>query len=108
MDYVQNLGYCSDDEHHYYATAKAAFNALNAHQRSLFTSNSAYLTEWTRLSTWASKNGDSLNDSNQLAANNNSVLIINTTNGSNLLITISLIGISLLCGYFFLKQRKED
>lgn len=64
MDYTENLGYCSDNEHHYYATAKAAFNDLNNHQRSLFTSNSAYLAEWTRLSTWASKNGDLLSSIN--------------------------------------------
>ena len=67
MDYVDNLGYCNDSEHHYYSTAKAAFNNLNEHQRTLFTTNSAYLSEWTRLSTWASKNGDTLNSSSFLA-----------------------------------------
>ncbi len=62
MDYNSNLGYCKDSEHHYYATAKEAFNNLNDHQRQLFTTNSAYLAEFTRLSTWASFNGDSLNN----------------------------------------------
>ena len=64
MDYTENLGYCNDSEHHYYATAKAAFNNLNDYQRALFTGNNAYLAEWTRLSTWASKNGDSLSSIN--------------------------------------------
>jgi len=109
MDYVENLGYCSDSEHHYYSTAKSAFNALNAHQRSLFTGNSAYLTEWTRLSTWASKNGDSLNSSNQLAAKQNVSLInIKKTNYVGVITIISLISVSAIGGYFLIKRRKED
>ena len=109
MDYVSNLGYCKDSEHHYYSTAKDAFNALNTHQRSLFTSNSAYLTEWTRLSTWASKNGDSLNGSNQLASRGDiSLLKINKTNNVGLILIISLISFSSVGAYIFVKRKKED
>lgn len=61
MDYVTNEGYCNDEEHHYYQSAKDAFNLLNEHQRKLFTSNSAYSLEWERLSTWAKIAGDDLN-----------------------------------------------
>ena len=86
MDYVENLGYCSDNEHHYYSTAKTAFNALNSHQRSLFTTNSAYLTEWTRLSTWASVNGDSLNGSNLLAQSKANISSIFTENPNEFLV----------------------
>ena len=68
MNYVENLGYCKDSEHHYYSTARDEFNKLNDHQRILFTSNSAYNTEWTRLSTWATINGESLNSNNKLSA----------------------------------------
>ena len=109
MDYVQNLGYCKDSEHHYYSSAKSAFNALNEHQRSLFTANSAYLTEWTRLFTWASKNGDSLNGSNQLASRGDVSLInINKTNNVGLILIISLISFSSIGVYAFIKRRKED
>ena len=109
MDYVQNLGYCKDNEHHYYSSAKSAFNALNEHQRSLFTSNSAYLTEWTRLSTWASKNGESLNGNNQLAANKGvSILNIKNTNYVGIIVIISLISVSSIGGYFLIKRRKEN
>ena len=109
MDYDQNLGYCKDSEHHYYSTAKTAFNALNEHQRSLFTSNSAYLTEWTRLSTWASKNGDSLNASNLLASNGNlTINLIKNTNLVGILVIISLIGVSSIGAYFMLKRREEN
>ena len=111
MDYTENLGYCSDSEHHYYSTAKEAFNALNSHQRSLFTGNSAYSVEWTRLSTWASKNGDSLNGSNQLASgvNQNPVSIFVGSSGNVVAIitVIALISAASIGGYFFIKKRKE-
>ena len=70
MDYTENLGWCSDSEHHYYSSAKTAFNLLNNHQRELFTTNEAYELEWARLSKWAEVNGDSLNNSNQLSSSN--------------------------------------
>lgn len=111
MEYVENLGYCKDSEHHYYTSAKTAFNALNTHQRSLFTTNSAYLTEWTRLSTWASKNGESLNGSNQLASAPKVNPILNTKIGDNvtmIVVVISSLSIVAIGGYFFLKKRKEN
>ena len=110
MDYVQNLGYCKDNEHHYYSSAKTAFNALNTHQRSLFTGNSAYTSEWARLSAWATANGESLNGSNQLAANNIiNPLAISTEGKSTLIIVliVSLVGVSIIGGYFFIKKKKE-
>ena len=110
MDYTENLGYCKDNEHHYYSTAKNAFNNLNDHQRTLFTSNSAYLVEWTRLSTWASKNGDSLNQNKKLEVGIiNPVLSIISDNSFDLiitLITISIASIS-ICGYFILHKKRK-
>lgn len=110
MDYTENLGYCNDNEHHYYSNAKTAFNALNEHQRNLFTSNSAYLVEWTRLSTWASKNGDSLNQNKKLEVGIiNPVLSIISDNSLYLiitLITISIASIS-ICGYFILHKKRK-
>lgn len=110
MDYTENLGYCKDNEHHYYSTAKNAFNNLNDHQRNLFTSNSAYLVEWTRLSTWASKNGDSLNQNKKLEVGIiNPVLSIISDNSFDLiitLITISIASIS-ICGYFILHKKRK-
>lgn len=106
MDYVENLGYCKDDEHHYYATAKNAFNNLNEHQRSLFTGNSAYLAEWTRLSTWASKNKDSLNNNNQLVISDNSNSL-NSDSSLIIIIAISAISTCTLLGLLIVKKRKE-
>lgn len=108
MDYVENLGYCSDNEHHYYSTAKSAFNALNSHQRSLFTTNSAYLTEWTRLSTWASVNGDSLNGSNMLAQSKNNLSPIYIENQNEFLVVVvfTLASLASIGALLIIKKKK--
>ena len=110
MDYVDDLGYCKDSEHHYYSTAKAAFNELNDHQRELFTSNVAYEHEWERLQAWAYFNGDSLNETTfVLEANHN--IVNNDLNSDNHVIIIvmcSAISASFLLSILLiLKKRKK-
>ena len=110
MNYVENLGYCSDSEHHYYSSAKEAFNSLNTHQRSLFTTNSAYLTEWTRLSTWASKNGDVLGSNNLLTKgqhNNLALMPLKDNNSLIFAIIFSLVGLSSIGAIYVVRKRKE-
>lgn len=110
MDYTSNLGYCKDNTHHYYSTAKTAFNGLNEHQRALFTTNTAYSLEWARLSKWASINGDSLNASNILESNSKiqSTIIKYHDNTSIIVVVVSLLGITALGGFLFIKHRKEE
>jgi hypothetical protein len=109
MSYVENLGYCKDTEHHYYSTAKAEFNKLNNHQRSLFTSNSAYSNEWARLSAWAEANGESLNGSNQLGSNSKVILFnSNNNSGTSIIVVVSLLSIITISSYYFIKKRKEN
>lgn len=108
MDYVDNLGYCNDSEHHYYSTAKSAFNGLNDHQRTLFTSNSAYLVEWTRLSTWASKNGDTLNSSSFLAVGKLTYNKIAQGGISTaILVVIGTSTLSIAVAYFLFRKKKQ-
>ena len=107
MDYTDNLGYCSDSTHHYYSSAKDAFNLLNDHQRKLFTTNSAYLVEWTRLSTWASKNGDALNSSTLLVKGRLIITDIIDNNDAFIVILISgLTAISFTALIIFKKRKK--
>lgn len=111
MDYVENLGYCKDTEHHYYSSAKAAFNELNDHQRSLFTGNSAYTSEWNRLSTWATFNGDSLNENtNQLEMNPGLSSNIYENNNTSLIVIISLSVVSMasIGVLIYLKKKKHQ
>lgn len=111
MEYTSNLGYCKDSEHHYYSSAKTAFNALNTHQRTLFTTNTAYSSEWQRLSAWATYNGDTLNSSNVLAASRITNFVSNIVGNetASTVIILSLISVSVFGVYFFyLKHRKEQ
>lgn len=112
MNYVENLGYCKDAEHHYYSNAKTAFNALNEHQRSLFTGNSAYASEFTRLSAWATANGESLNSSN-LLSNSPTMSVLSIMNNNNqlsiiLLVVVATISLSAVGGYFYLHRKREN
>ncbi len=108
MDYTDNLGYCKDEEHHYYSTAKTAFNSLNLHQRTLLSSNSAYSAEWDRLSTWAGFNGDSLN-SNTLLSNSSALVLIGNNNYSSVIVILAaLIFVSITSTlYFAIKSKKK-
>ena len=114
-DYTTSEGWCKDEEHNYYGKntetgAKYHFNQLNAHQRSLLSSNSAYAAEWARLSAWAAANGESLNSSSILAAARISPLanIVGNTNTIAVIVVISMISITCIGGYFFLRKRKEN
>lgn len=108
MDYVQNLGYCADEEHHYYTSAKAAFNLLNEHQRSLFTTNSAYENEWDRLSNWAEINKDTLDEDFYLT--NSKIYsvgdVIGKDNKPMLLIIVAVAAVSLI-GVFTLRRKES-
>lgn len=113
MNYVENLGYCKDNEHHYYSTSKSAFNALNEHQRSLFTGNSAYASEFARLSAWATANGESLNSSN-LLSNSPTMSVLSIINNNNnqlsiiLFVVVGTISLSAIGGYFYLHRKREN
>ena len=108
MDYTSNLGYCKDNTHHYYSTAKTAFNNLNTHQRSLFTTNSAYSTEWDRLRTWAEINGDSLNNNNLLTQSARSLGTFVIKNESSIIfIVIASSGLFIISLCFYLRYKKK-
>lgn len=57
-DYNENLGYCNDAEHHYYLTAKAAYNALTDSQKAMFASYSDFAATKARFEQWAAFNND--------------------------------------------------
>lgn len=107
MDYTENLGYCKDSEHHYYSSAKTAFNILNNHQRLLFTTNEAYDAEWTRLSMWAEVNGDTLNNNNQLSGSNIGLGQAEQNQSTTLIVVIASASITSLGLLLIVKKRKH-
>ena len=106
MDYTQNLGYCKDNEHHYYATAKEAFNLLNNHQRVILSTNSAYSLEWARLNAWARANGESLNNSNLLASSRNTFDIEENSSMFYLIGAIFIISSGVVLTYFIRNKKR--
>ena len=106
MDYVENKGYCED----YYPLAKQAFNSLNDHQRSLFTSNSAYLTEYTRLAKWAEILGDEFNSNNILEVGlvNPNLFENNESNSLTTVIVISAFSVLSASLLLIIKKKKRS
>ena len=106
MDYVENKGYCED----YYPLAKQAFNALNDHQRSLFTSNSAYLAEYTRLAKWAKILGDEFNSNNKLEVGlvNPNSFDSNESNSLTTVIVISAFSVLSASLLLIIKKKKKS
>ena len=104
-DYTEELGYCKDEEHGYYAKAKAAFNGLSSEARSLLTSESKYEAAMARLNAWAAANGDVIDSSNTLVegANYNS---IETSNNAYIII-IAIASFSVLSFGLALALRKK-
>ena len=109
MDYDDDLGYCKDNEHHYYSTAKAAFNNLNDHQRELFTSNIAYEHEWERLQAWAYFNGDTLNETTFVLEANHNVVndVFNTDNNILIIVMCSAISASFLLSILLIIKKRK-
>ena len=112
--YAANNGYCSDNDHHYYTDAKAAFtNQLNASQREAFCTQSAYASAYARLSSWADNNGDKIDASYSLVQKSNAKLLgfgsyNENTNTIAIIVIISMVSVTAIGGYFFIKRRKVN
>ncbi len=109
-DYNENLGWCKDEEHHYYVTAKEAFNELSSRQREAFLNETEFNDAKARLQAWATANGDTFESGTNLIiksrvnitfSNNNQIMLI-------AIISSSLIMASILATFLFLKKRKHD
>ena len=117
LDYDDNseqTGWCKDSDHHYYSSAKAAYNnnnVLNDHQRELFTTNNAYAAEYARLNAWARANGETFNATTHiLGAKNVNPLLLNSEHANSVavIVIISMVSMTAIGGYFFLRKRKEQ
>ena len=96
----------------WYASAKAAFNAMSADARELFLTDAAYADGAARLIKWAAANGEVINASNLLVtASSNHFFINNSKQSSNIvLIVVIAVAISSLAfmGFaFFSRKRKH-
>ena len=106
-DYTEDLGYCSDSTHHYYASAKQALINLGSECINEFRTNSAFASALARYEAWAAANQD-----NNPFAETQGSKVINQTNNSNIILVVivcSTILISFLAmGFIFYKKKKHQ
>lgn len=109
-DYNENLGWCKDDTHHYYETAKSAFNALSEEGRFAFQNESKFLDAKTRLDAWALANGDVFDfTSNRYAKSKmeSNVLTFPVSGNDYLAIgIISMATLGILMGFIYANRKK--
>ena len=106
-DYTEELGYCSDSEHHYYATAKQALLNLGTDCVNEFRNSDAFTSARERYLAWAAAN----HDTNPFAETqgSNSFSIRNTNDAIILILVISTIAVSFIAmGLVTYKKRKHE
>lgn len=110
-DYVTSQGRCADDEHHYYETAKAAYNLMSEEGRLAFQNDEEFIDAKARLDAWANANGDSL-DSASNRYNTNEIEVFplsNLNNGyTNLAIATFVVASLSILFIFIYKKRKKS
>ena len=104
-DYTEELNYCADAEHGYYAIAKAAYNALTASQKTLFRNDATYAAGYARLCAWAAANGDSFDAEFNLVSSNRLNRFVSSSD--SVLIIASLLGVFTIGAACFLLTRKK-
>lgn len=104
-------GACSSNG--YYEAAKTAFNALNETDKVAFfnESNTQYEAARLRLSAWAAANGESFNTTDKILKLNSELSIMhivdkNSNSSIAIIIIASLVGLTTIGGYFFLKKKR--
>lgn len=109
-DYVTMQGWCADNEHHYYETAKAAYNLMSEEGRFALQNDEEFIDAKARLEAWANANGDSLDSFNKYNTNEIHVFpLSNLNNGyANLAIVTFVIASLFILSIFIYKKRKKS
>lgn len=110
-DYVTSQGWCADNEHHYYETAKAAYNLMSDEGRFALQNDEEFIDAKARLEAWANANGDNLDSiSNKYNTNEIEVFpLSNLNNGyANLAIVTFVIASLSILSIFIYKKRKNS
>lgn len=113
-DYTTEQGWCKDEEHHYYLTAKTAFNALGADQKTLFMTDAEFAAANARYEAWAVANNDAApydNNNAIVSVLNGGIFIINNDGDSLNVVTfliIVIVGVTSINAYLIIKKRKRN
>lgn len=103
---VNGKGWCNDEEHHYYLTAKGGFNALTSAQKEIFKTDSDFEEAHNRYLAWAAACGDT-EPYVGTTINNTSNVITNNSDSTVLVAMIIVVSSStMLSILLFIKKRK--
>ena len=109
-DYIDADGSCmNNSDNHYYSTAKTAYASLTSQEKTEF----AGLTDAVaRLQAWARANGEIFDPSAKTFSASPRVSLLNVmgknTNTVAIIVIISMVSVTAIGGYFFLRKRKEN
>lgn len=109
-DYVTMQGWCADNEHRYYETAKAAYNSMSEEGRFALQNDEEFIDAKARLEAWANANGDSLDSSNKYNTNEIEAFPLSSLNNgyANLAIVTFVIASLSILSIFIYKKRKKS
>ena len=102
--YHEDLGYCSDNEHHYFDDAKAKLLALGQDYIDLFQSDSLFDQAQARYEAWAAANGEL---AYAQGSANNAFAINGETQGYLLIGILFFSGITVIGTLFLLKKKRH-
>ncbi len=110
FDYTSESGYCADNEHHYYITAKEAFNALTSEQQAAFQNANCFKPSKARYEAWAAANGDA-NPYDNINGISSSNILYSINVGNNTFVIVIVATITILCAtsiVIVIKKRKVN
>lgn len=109
-DYSESKGWCNDKEHHYYDTAKSAYNSMSKEGRLAFQMDSAFTNAKARLDAWATANGDVFDSRlNQYTKNEmklGSLSLPVSDYDFPALLVISMVAMGLLAGFIIANRKR--
>ena len=107
-DYNESLGYCNDNEHHYYLTAKAAYNDLTDSQKAMFTTWGEFAAAKARYEKWAEFNHDANPyDGNDTIVSVLEVPMFNENNSFNTMVVVISLMTVFSAAILFITLRKK-
>lgn len=107
---VNGKGWCNDEEHHYYLTAKQGFNALTSAQKEIFKTDSDFEEAHNRYLAWATACGDTQPYVGTTINNTSNVITISKDNSVSVVLVAMIIVVSsstMLSIFLFIKKRKH-
>ncbi len=113
-DYNTSQGWCSDSEHHYYVSAKAALLAMGDDYVDELQTNDAHSAILARYNSWANACKDSTPFAGEgivTAQNSKFILDGALSEAGSVAAVVAIISLTTLTavgGYFFLRKRKEE